>query len=167
MLGDGHVDDLVGVDERREDRPLVEHVALEAHRAEAVLRGQDDVGARASYAARQMPERWKQRFGSLHEPSATTTFLAPASNASRMTAATTSGLVFAAWMGMRSQPMFGLTTTTSPRETNLPMPPIASTARRTSCSGVAVGSGESSPASLAAARAMASSACSASRSAMR
>ena len=31
VLGDRHVDDLVGVDERRVDRPLVEHVAVEAH----------------------------------------------------------------------------------------------------------------------------------------
>ncbi len=114
-----------------------------------------------------MPERWKQRLGSLHEPSATTTFFAPASKASLMTAATTSGFVLAAWMGMRSHPMFGLTTTTSPRDTKRFMPPIASTARVTSCSGVAVGAGESSPASLGVARAMASCACSASRSAIR
>ena len=87
VLGDGHVDDLVGVDERRVDRPLVEHVALQAHRAEAVLGGEDRPRRRASYAARQMPERWKQRFGSLHEASVTTTRLAPASNASCTTVA--------------------------------------------------------------------------------
>ena len=43
VLGDRDVDDLVGVDQRREDRPLVEHIALEAHRAETVLLGQDDL----------------------------------------------------------------------------------------------------------------------------
>ena len=64
-----------------------------------------------------MPERWKQRFGSLHDPSATTTFFAPASYARRMTAATTSGFVLAAWTGMRSHPMLGFTTTMSPRAT--------------------------------------------------
>ena len=36
---------------------------------------------------------------------------------------------------MRSQPMFGLTTTMSPREMKRFMPPSASTARRTSSSG--------------------------------
>ena len=87
MLGDRDVDDLVGVDERRVDRPLVEHLALQAHRAEAMLGGQDDLGAELVRGLRQMPERWKQRFGSLHEASVTTTRLAPASNASCTTVA--------------------------------------------------------------------------------
>jgi hypothetical protein len=82
-----------------------------------------------------MPERWKQRFGSLHEASVTTTRRAPASNASLTTSATTRGFVFAAWTGIRSQPMFGFTATTSPLETKRFMPPRASTARRTRTAG--------------------------------
>ena len=65
-----------------------------------------------------MPLRSKQLRGSLQLTSVTTTFFAPASWQSRTSAATSSGLVLAACSGARSQPMFGLITTTSPRETN-------------------------------------------------
>jgi hypothetical protein len=76
--------------------------------------------------------------GSLQEASVTTTFFAPASNASFTTSATTSGFVFAACTGMRSQPMFGLIATTSPFETKRFIPPSAATARRVSSAGSVV-----------------------------
>ena len=44
VLGNGDVDHLVGVDERRKNRPFVEHVALQAHGSKAMLLGQDDLG---------------------------------------------------------------------------------------------------------------------------
>ena len=64
--------------------------------------------APSAYVARQIPDRWKQRFGSLHDASVTMTFLAPASNASLTTLRHHAGFVLAACTGMRSQPMFGL-----------------------------------------------------------
>ena len=77
-----------------------------------------------------MPDRLKQRRGSLHELSVTMTRLAPAARHSRTSSATTCGSVLAACSGSRSQPTLGLTTTTSPVFTNRPIPPTASTARR-------------------------------------
>src|SRR5512134_881753 len=56
------------------------------------------------------------------------TDFAPAARHISATATTTSGCVFAACSGVRSQPMLGLTTTTSPRATNTPIPPSAATA---------------------------------------
>jgi hypothetical protein len=89
----------------------------------------------------------------LHEASVTTTRFAPASKAIFTTVATTSGFVLAAWIGMRSQPMFGFTTTMSPREMKRFIPPKASTARRvsTAVSGscfAITNSGNSSPVAL-------------------
>ena len=65
-----------------------------------------------------MPERWKQRRGSLQLTSVTITRLAPACQHCRTTSATNSGLVLAACSGVRSHAMFGLSTTTSWRLTN-------------------------------------------------
>ena len=47
VLGHGHVDDLVGLDEGRENGPLVEHFALQARRTEPMLRRKDHLGAEA------------------------------------------------------------------------------------------------------------------------
>ena len=132
VLGDGHVDDLVGVDERREDGPLVEHLALEAHRAEAVLRGEDDLGARV---VRRLPDaRALEAAVRLVARGVGDDDLlrARVEGEARRPRRRRRGFVFAAWMGMRSQPMLGLTTTTSPRETKRFIPPSASTALRTS-----------------------------------
>src|SRR5215472_10281013 len=54
-----------------------------------------------------MPERWKQRRGSLQLTSVTTTRLAPACQHWRTASATSSGLVLAACSGVRSQATFG------------------------------------------------------------
>jgi hypothetical protein len=72
-----------------------------------------------------MPLRLKQRTGSLQLMSVTMTLPAPAATQWRTISATTSGLVFAACSGRRSQPILGLTTTTSPRETKVSIPPRA------------------------------------------
>ncbi len=87
-------------------------------------------------AAASMPLRAKQRRGSFTETSVTTTRFAPASTHIRTSSATMSGLVLAPCSGVRSQPTFGLMSTTSPRETNRPMPPSSSTARRASDPGI-------------------------------
>ena len=44
VLGHGYVDHLVGVDQGGEDRPLVEHIAFEAHGAKAMFRRKHDLG---------------------------------------------------------------------------------------------------------------------------
>ena len=114
MLGDRDVDDLVGVDERRVDRPLVEDVAVEAHRAEAVLGGEDDLGAervRRAPDARALEAAVRIVARGVGDDDAS--WRPPRRRAARPSA-TTSGLVLAAWIGMRSQPMLGFTTTTSP-----------------------------------------------------
>ena len=69
------------------------------------------------------------------ETSVTQILRAPAAATNRTTSATTSGFVLAACSGRRFQPMLGLMTTRSPRWTKRPMPPMASTARRTFCAG--------------------------------
>jgi hypothetical protein len=45
VLGDRDVDQFVGLYEWRVDGPLVEHVAVQAHRAKTMFGGQDHVGA--------------------------------------------------------------------------------------------------------------------------
>ena len=96
----------------------------------AVLSGRTTV-APAALAAFSMPERAKHWSAVLTETSVTQIFPAPAAATRRTTSATTSGLVLAACSGRRFQPMLGLMTTRSPRFTKRPMPPTASTARRT------------------------------------
>src|SRR5208283_3905242 len=63
------------------------------------------------------------------------TRFAPAFQHCRTISATIFGLVLAACSGVRSQPMFGFTSTTSVRETKRRMPPSSSMAVRASCSG--------------------------------
>ena len=45
MLGDGQIDDLVGFEKRRKDRPAFQHHAAHVHLAEMVGIGQNDFGA--------------------------------------------------------------------------------------------------------------------------
>src|ERR1017187_2530170 len=82
-----------------------------------------------------MPERWKQRRGSLQLTSVTMTRLAPACKHCRTSSATASGFVLAACSGVRSQAMLGLITTTSLRPTKRLMPPRSKSARATSAAG--------------------------------
>ncbi len=84
-----------------------------------------------------MPLRSKQASASLQLTSVTMTERAPAALHCRTIAATTSGFVVAACSGSRSQAMFGLTTTVSPRDTNRAMPPMSAMARSTSAAGLA------------------------------
>ncbi len=72
------------------------------------------------------PDTEKQNFASSMVLSAILTFLAPASWQSSMTACNTSGFVVAAILAGLAQEIFGLMTTTSPFETNCPIPPAAS-----------------------------------------
>src|SRR3989339_500147 len=67
-------------------------------------------------------------WGSLQGLSNTFTIFAPASKHMVTSVATTWGFVFAAISGTLSQPIFGLTTTTSPFLTNCFIPPSSSTA---------------------------------------
>ena len=122
VLGDGQIDDFVGFKEGREDRPAFEHHAAEFDFAESSGSGRM-TSAPSARAAAWMPERWKQRRGSLQLTSVTMTRLAPACQHWRTTSATTSGLVLAACSGVRSQAMLGLRTTTSWRLTKRSMPP--------------------------------------------
>ena len=86
VLGDGHVDDLVGVDERREDRPLVEDVALEAHRAEAVLLREHHLGAERRRPRARCPSAGSSGSGRCTSRRRRRPSSRPASNASLMTA---------------------------------------------------------------------------------
>src|ERR1035437_1341106 len=86
--------------------------------------------APAARAAAAMPLRAKQDRGSLMLTSVTMARRAPASRQSRLTSATTSGLVLAACSIVRSQATLGLMTTTSPREMKRRMPPSSWIARR-------------------------------------
>src|SRR3972149_3441996 len=81
--------------------------------------------------ARWIPLFTYQRLGSLHVRSNTRTSFAPADRQSSARATTTSGSVLAACSGVRSHPIFGLRTTTSPRDRIVLPPPSASTALRT------------------------------------
>src|SRR3972149_12040054 len=81
--------------------------------------------------ARWIPLFTYQRPGPLHVRSNTRTSFAPADRQSSARATTTSGSVLAACSGVRSHPMFGLRTTTSPRDRIVLIPPSASTALRT------------------------------------
>ena len=65
------------------------------------------------------------------------TRLAPAPSAARTSAATTSGLVLAAVIGARTQPMLGLISTTSPLRTKREKGPIAAMAFSVSAAGSA------------------------------
>src|SRR5437764_10244333 len=60
--------------------------------------------APAAWAAAAIPERWKQRLASLQLTSVTRTLFAPDCRHCRTISATTSGFVFAACSGVRSQP---------------------------------------------------------------
>jgi hypothetical protein len=69
--------------------------------------------------------------------SKTRTDFAPAARHISATATTNSGSVFAACSGVRSHPMLGLRTITSPRETNDFIPPSSATALRARSAGLA------------------------------
>ena len=134
VLGDRDVDDLVGVDERRVDRPLVEHLALQAHLAEAMLGRQDHLGAervRRAPDARALEAAVRLVARGVGDDD----LLGAGVEGELDDLGDDRGFVFAAWIGMRSQPMFGLIATMSPREMKRFMPPSASTARRTSSPG--------------------------------
>ena len=136
-LAIGHVDELVGVEERLEHRPFAEDLALEIDRRE-------EARLRAARPRRRPPAR-RPRCRCVRSrlprrcsvTSVTMTEPAPAARQRRTISATTSGLVVAACSGRRSHATLGLMTTVSPRVTKRDMPPISSRARRTSAAGVA------------------------------
>ena len=131
VLHDGHVDEAVGLEEDGRARPSSRGPSRRASSTRSPRRRGEPARPRPPPPPRGCPSARRPSRRRGRGCRSRSRAARPPPRHRRTTSATTSGSVFAPCSGVRSQAMFGLTRTVSPRFTNRSIPPSAATAART------------------------------------